>query len=258
MLDQITPLLLTYNEAPNIGRTLDQLRWARRVVVVDSYSDDATLTILAGYQNVSVFQRRFDTHAQQWNFGLLETGIETPWIMALDADYFITEAGVDELRALAPPPDVAGYSANFLYCVNGCVLRGSAYPPVTVLYRRGVGRYQQDGHTQRIEIHGRVLALGAPIMHDDRKPLRHWVSAQERYMHLEAAKLRNASWQSIGWADRLRRLRVVAPFVMLAYCLFIRGGILDGRAGIYYAFQRTFAELMLSLSLLEGDLFGRG
>jgi hypothetical protein len=30
MLEQITPLILTYNEAPNIGRTLERLRWARR------------------------------------------------------------------------------------------------------------------------------------------------------------------------------------------------------------------------------------
>jgi len=29
MLEQITPLILTYNEAPNIGRTLAALAWAR-------------------------------------------------------------------------------------------------------------------------------------------------------------------------------------------------------------------------------------
>ena len=41
---------------------------------------------------------------------------------------------------------------------------------------------------------------------------------------------------------------------MALYCLFLRGGVLDGRAGIYYAFQRTLAELMLSLNLIEFDL----
>ena len=29
MLDQITPLILTYNEAPNIARSLGALSWAR-------------------------------------------------------------------------------------------------------------------------------------------------------------------------------------------------------------------------------------
>jgi hypothetical protein len=41
---------------------------------------------------------------------------------------------------------------------------------------------------------------------------------------------------------------------MLVYCLIIRGGVLDGWAGFYYAFQRSLAELMLSLYLLDYDL----
>jgi glycosyltransferase involved in cell wall biosynthesis len=40
-LDQITPLILTYNEAPNIQRTLDNLAWASQIIVIDSYSTDA-------------------------------------------------------------------------------------------------------------------------------------------------------------------------------------------------------------------------
>ena len=69
-LSTITPLILTYNEAPNIDRTLASLTWASRIVVIDSQSTDATLAILSRYPQVEVFQRPFDTHAQQWNYGL--------------------------------------------------------------------------------------------------------------------------------------------------------------------------------------------
>jgi hypothetical protein len=41
---------------------------------------------------------------------------------------------------------------------------------------------------------------------------------------------------------------------MFFYALVIKGAILDGRAGLYYAFQRTLAELILSLYLIEHDL----
>jgi glycosyltransferase involved in cell wall biosynthesis len=256
MLEQITPLILTYNEAPNIARTLGQLKWARDIVVVDSNSTDETPAILATFPNVRVYSRAFDNHAAQWNFGLRETGISTPWVLALDADYIVTDPLVAELRGLAPADAVAGYWARFRYCVNGRPLRGSAYPPVTALYRRALAGYVQDGHTQRVRVEGQVLSLAQPIHHDDRKPLRHWVMAQERYMRLEVVKLRATPWARLGWADRLRRMRVVAPFVMLVYCLFARGAIFDGRAGIYYAMQRCFAELLLSLCLLEGDIFG--
>src|SRR5215510_832543 len=102
MLDQITPLILTYNEAPNIGRTLEQLRWARDIVVVDSFSADNTVEIASSFPQVRVLQRKFDSHEKQWNFGLQETGIATKWVLALDADYFVTDELVEELKSLVP------------------------------------------------------------------------------------------------------------------------------------------------------------
>ncbi|HEU5460200.1 MAG TPA: glycosyltransferase, partial [Pyrinomonadaceae bacterium] len=83
MLDQITPLILTYNEAPNIGRTLKSVNWAKDIVIVDSFSDDNTLEIAASFPSVRVFQRTFDSHRNQWQFGLKETGVATPWVLAL-------------------------------------------------------------------------------------------------------------------------------------------------------------------------------
>ena len=42
MLDHITPVILTFNEQENIQRTLNALRWAKRILVVDSFSNDQT------------------------------------------------------------------------------------------------------------------------------------------------------------------------------------------------------------------------
>jgi hypothetical protein len=66
MLNEITPLILTYNEAANIGRTLERLAWAREIVVVDSFSDDETVEIASSFANVRVIQRVFDCHRSQW------------------------------------------------------------------------------------------------------------------------------------------------------------------------------------------------
>ena len=35
MIDRITPLVITYNDASNIARTLDRLTWAKRIVVAE-------------------------------------------------------------------------------------------------------------------------------------------------------------------------------------------------------------------------------
>lgn len=251
MLEQITPLILTYNEAPNIGRTLERLTWARDVVVVDSFSNDDTIEIASSFPQVRIFQRAFDCHRNQWEFGLRETGIQTPWVFALDADYVLTSDTVAELKNLQPDAATAGYRAKFTYCINGKELHSGIYPPVTVLYRREAAAYVQDGHTQRVVLDGQVEELRSPLLHDDRKPLQHWLNSQARYAELEAAKLLTTSREALNLKDRLRLCFAIAPLAALFYCLIVRGGIFDGWRGFYYAFQRSLAELMLSLYLLD-------
>src|SRR5215471_10280590 len=251
MLEQITPIILTYNETPNIGRTLEMLSWARDIVVVDSFSYDDTINIIGQTPQARVLQRKFDCLANQWNFALTQGDITTDWVLALDADYLLTTKLVEELKRLQPAQGVRGYRANFVYCVNGQRLRGSAYPPVTVLYRLEGARYRQDGHAHRVIIDGTVVNLRSEILHDDRKSLSHWLRSQDKYMQLERRKLLASNWQDLGWADRIRRLRLVAPFAIFVYCLFIKGTIFDGRPGFYYAFQRLLSELLLSLYLFE-------
>jgi glycosyltransferase involved in cell wall biosynthesis len=249
LLDQITPLILTKDEEPNIERTLRQLAWASEAIVVDSFSSDATVEIARRFPNVRVLQRAFDDHAAQWTFG--QQQVRTPWFLALDADYFLPEAFARELSLLTPGTTRA-YRAAFRYAVNGRVLRASLYPPRVVLATTAHSSFWLDGHTQRIAVDGDVGDLRTPIVHDDRKSFRSFLARQKRYMRQEAEKLRLRDPRSLGVAGRIRKLVVVAPFAVLVHTLFVKGLILDGRAGLRYAWERFVAELMLSRELLYG------
>jgi glycosyltransferase involved in cell wall biosynthesis len=250
--DAITPMILTFNEEPNIGRCLDKLRWARRVIVVDSFSTDRTLEICEEFPQVEVARRVFDTAAGQGNHGL--SLVESEWVLSMDSDYVLTDALIEELHAIEPPADLAGYQIAFSYAVFGRVLRGTLYPPRTCLYRRQRAHYVDDGHTQRVRIDGLVGRMRARVLHDDRKAISRWVASQDRYARLECEKLLAMASSSGGWPDRLRRMRVVAPFATLVWCLVFKGLALDGWPGWFYTFQRVTAEFILSIRLLEGDL----
>jgi len=249
MLDRITPLILTRDEEANIGRTLAQLGWAREVIVVDSMSTDGTVQIARQFANVRVVTRPFDAHDLQWTFGVNQ--VTTPWVLTLDADYFVPEAFVREVASLQPPPDMAAYEATFSYAIGGKPLRAALYPPRLVLLRRGSFEFWQDGHTQRVRIHGRIERLRTPLIHDDRKDLRRFIDRQRKYMRQEASKLRATKWKALPAFGRIRRLRVIAPFAVLLYALFARRAFLDGRAGLRYAFERFLAECMLSIELFR-------
>ena len=249
MLDQITPVILTRDEEPNIGRTLAQLTWAPDIVLVDSFSTDATVEMARGFPNVRVFQRQFDVLATQWMFGLEQ--VRTQWMLALDADYVVPAGLVQELKQLTPLANVRGYRSRFRYAVGGKVLRGSLYPPHIVLAATAHARVWQDGHAQRLSVDGEVGELETPIIHDDRKSFRAFVGRQKRYMAQEAEKLRSANPLAIGISGRVRKLIVVAPFAALIHTLLVKGLILDGRAGLRYAWERFVAELILSRELLR-------
>ena len=251
MLENITPLILTYNEENNINRTLQHLTWANRIVVIDSYSTDKTLEILSSYPHVEVFQRKFDTHATQWNYGLDQ--VKSEWVISLDADYLVTDALIAEIKNLSPDSTIDGYFAKFKYCIFGKPLRGTILPPRQILFRKDKAIYIDDGHTQLLENKGKSSQLSAYIHHDDRKPIDRWFLSETKYSVLEAKKLLNTPQNELDLADKIRMQKLLAPIIVPLYYLILKGGILDGWRGCYYVFQRIIAEILLSMRLIALD-----
>jgi len=249
-LASITPLILTWNEEPNIRRCLERLTWATRIVVMDSGSTDSTLEICSGFPNVEVITRPFDSFAGQCNAGL--ENVNTDWVLSLDADYLIPS----EFTTLAGKftTDGSGYRFPFRYLVFGKPLRACLYPPRTILYRKDQAHYANDGHGHRVLVSGLVTDVAIKVDHDDRKPLSRWVDSQFKYARLEAEKLAEETHPA-GLPDRLRKMIWPAAPAAFVYTLLIKGVILDGWAGWFYVLQRTYAELLLSLILLEKRIF---
>ncbi len=254
MLEQITPLIITCNEAANIARTVGKLSWAKRIVVIDSGSTDETLEMLRRLPQVDVIQHPFNDFASQCNFGLTQVG--TPWVLSLDADYELSDILVEELAGLRAPDGVAGYRARFVYRIHGRALRGTLYPPRVVLYRKDQARYRNEGHGHRVAIDGEILPLAGIIYHDDRKPPARWFDSQRRYAQVEARYLIETPAAKLKRSDRVRRLGWAAPIGVLFYTLFVKGCILDGRPGWYYALQRLCAETLIALEILDLRLRG--
>ena len=252
MLHEITPMILTFNEEANIGRTLAKLTWAERILVIDSGSTDRTLKIIGQHQQAVVIRRDFDSAAAQCNFGLTHIGSE--WVLSLDADYVLSDELISEIRSLRPTDNINGFCVEFVYRIFGHALRASVYPPRAVLYRRSTAAYVDEGHTQRVRINGELSHLNHPIYHDDRKPISRWFSSQARYTSLEASHLLTTDTSKLGSADRLRLLILPVPILMFFYVLFIKRCLLDGWSGWYYTFQRVCAETMLSIELLDRRL----
>ena len=251
MLDSITPVILTYNEAPNIGRTLDALRWAGSVVVLDSGSTDETKEIAGRYENVKSFERAFDNHQAQWAYAIRETGIVTEYVLALDADMEVTSAFKDELEEKFLPGNFAGGEVPFVYSYYGRNLTGSLYPNQIRVFRQQDVVITQVDHTQHFAVPGTVYKFRTRVVHDDRKPLERWVASQLSYQVLNDEAIGNG--ESNRFKYSLRRTGLMPP--MVALLAYLRsGGPFGGAASARYAYERLVCESLLAIRLMNRRL----
>ena len=100
-------------------------------------------------------------------------------------------------------------------------------------------------------MNGPVATLRAPIIHDDWKSTGQWLISQARYMQRELDHLQVRKGGLVRW---LRLKPPLMPMAVFIYCLFGKGLLFNGRAGVFYALQRMVAEAVLSLMVLEEKL----
>lgn len=250
LTQMITPLVLTYNEEPNIGATLTTLAWAPRVVVLDSGSTDKTEEIARSFRNVAWVARTFDNHGNQWQYGIRQTDIETEYVLALDADMRPSSDFVAEVEEFANRGNFAGACVPFEYRVLGRRLRGSIYPPQVRIFRRHGVRVTQPGHSQVFEVSGPVYRFRSAVIHEDFKPFDRWLINQTRYAALEAERIRAArTWKL---KDSLRRLGI-SPLLWGIFAYARAGGPLNSPAARAYGYERLIFEAMLARTLAAGS-----
>lgn len=256
IITKLVPYVLTFNEEPNIRRCLEHLRWADRVVVVDSFSTDDTHAICNEFPNVEWFQRSFESHSVQHSFALDCVGDAT-WVLRMDADWTVPLAFVDWLRTVTPTDNISAFSVPFSFLIHGSLVSIAHYPHVPCLYKKSAVSYVQDGHTERLKIHqGEVANCPQSLIHDDRKNISRWIVNQSKYSLLEADQL--ASTASLNRYGRVRRLfgrfPIFGVISIVVFYLIFKIGAFRNLPSKHYVLQRIIAELCVILQQLDQRL----
>jgi glycosyltransferase involved in cell wall biosynthesis len=63
-VNNVSAIIITYNNEKNIVRCLEEVKWADEIIVVDSFSTDRTVEICKKYTN-KVIQRRWEGFGPQ-------------------------------------------------------------------------------------------------------------------------------------------------------------------------------------------------
>ena len=93
MTDNLTIIVLTYNEENRIKKVLNSIKDVTKdIFVVDSYSKDNTVNILKEYE-INYVEHPFENYSKQRNWAQENEPFNNEWVMHLDADEPITDTG---------------------------------------------------------------------------------------------------------------------------------------------------------------------
>ena len=268
----ISVVILTLNEADNLPRCLESIRWCDDVLIMDSGSTDDT-TAIARAAGARVLTRPFDTFANQRNHAMEQGALRHPWVLHLDADEVVTPELRDELQALAAGTNAGQpvYRVPSKLIFMGRWLRYSGmYPAYQVRFgRREQLRFVDHGHGQRESLPpDQVGTVSAPFNHYNfSKGINDWFARHLRYARAEAEQALAERREPLRWGDllgldptvRRRALKRLAnrmplrPALRFVYAYVVRRGFLDGRAGFRYARMLGIYQYFIDLNVLELD-----
>jgi len=227
--------MIAMNEEANLPRSLESIRWADEIILVDSGSTDKTIEIAQSYGAKTSFHA-IRGHGEQKNIAL--DLCASAWTLLLDADEVLTPELQTEIRRLLSgengKPEFDAYWIPRLNLFCGRWIRhGGFYPDRKLrLFRRGAARLSEGvGPHSTPQFSGSCGKLKHDMLHFAYPTLSVYLEHMNRYS-TEIARLlvergrTSASWPALVWNA------VLNPAATFLYNYFFRLGFLDGREGL--------------------------
>jgi glycosyltransferase involved in cell wall biosynthesis len=232
MQKTLSVAMIAMNEEANLPRTLESVRWADEIVIVDSGSTDRTLEIADSF-GARTSYHPISGHGEQKNIAL--DLCTSDWILLLDADEVLTPGLQDEIRrVLNGEPEYGAYWIPRRNLIFGRWMRhGGFYPDRKLrLFRRGAARLSEGvGPHATPQFKGRKGKLRHDMLHYAYPDLNVYLEHMNRYSSEIAKLLKNEGRISKPLPAFIWNA-VLNPAATFVYNYFFRLGFLDGREGL--------------------------
>jgi glycosyltransferase involved in cell wall biosynthesis len=271
MLD-LTIIILTFNEENNLKDCLKSLEGiSANIFVVDSYSTDATLDILAK-NNIRYAQHSFVNYARQRNWAQENDPYKSSWVMHLDADERLT-------------PDLRNWLINDFYLQKGIdgfifsrravfmgkwIRFGGHYPNYhLILFKKSSGKCEDKAYDQHFVCQGQKKIIPKKdvinILSDN---LENFISRHNKWSLLEAIEIikeiksgevkpkllgnpiERRRWFKKNLFERMPLfIRSISYFI---YRYIFRAGFLDGKEGlVFHVLQGFWFRFLVDAKVYE-------
>lgn len=241
----VSAVIITRNEAHRLAECLDSIEWVDEIVVVDSGSEDNTLDIARRYTD-KVFEipwRGFGPQKQA-AVDLASNDI----ILSIDADERVTPELAEEIIAiLRQGMGAFGYSVPRRTFLGYKEIRHCGwYPDRTIrLFDRRRGGFSNDPVHERVIVEGTIGCCKYDLLHYSFAGIDDMLGKMRFYTDIAARRL----------FEKGRRCRfsdiTARPLFAFFKTLILKGGILDGVAGLTVAASNAISVFIKYIKLRE-------
>lgn len=272
-LPDLTIAIPVRNEERNLGVCLQAIGsdFARRVIVIDSASTDATADV-ARRHGAELVNFAWNGHfPKKRNWYLRHHTPTTRWVLFLDADEILTPAVKNEIAAALPGSSHQGFLLSYTNYFLGRRLRGGYPLRKLALFQVGNTEYErieEDRWSQcDMEVHehpvvpGSVGLIHSRIDHRDLRGIDSYMAKHNQYAAWEAQRLfshRHQPGAGTSWKphQRLKYRLISSPWGGLAFFLgsfLLMGGWRDGSVGFAFCLLKAgyFVQIACRLRELE-------
>jgi glycosyltransferase involved in cell wall biosynthesis len=241
----VSVVMITYNEAANLRRTISQLSWCDEIIVVDSFSTDGTDQI-ARDMGCKLIRRVFESYGNQKSFAITQT--KNDWVLCLDADEFLTNDLVEEIkRELLHPGNIQAFAfpSNLVFRKQRFRFGRESKRLVVKLFDRNSCQMSDDRVHEKIIVRGRVKNLQGRLLHYSYRDITQYFDKFDRYTDWCAEK-----YFLNGKRKSATLILISLPYYFLTYYLKDRN-ILNGLNGFYWSVLMAFYHFVKYVKLEE-------
>jgi len=275
MIQDLTVVILTYNEESNIGELLDSIKdITSDIFVVDSYSNDKTISILEK-NRINYLQHPFESYSKQRNWAQENEPFCNNWILHLDADELVT---VELLQWLQndfnnEKEEFDGFMfSRRIFFLGRWIKHGGQYPNYHLrLYKKQIGRcenklYDQhfvlkEGDLKKI-VNADICNIVAKDIDDLILSHNKWASfeardivAKSEYSDVVEPKMLGTPIERKRWLKNnvfQRSPHFLRGFMYFVYRYFFRLGFIDGKEGlIFHVLQGFWFRFLIDAKVYE-------
>lgn len=255
-----TAIIMTKNEEKNIVECLKSMKgFVKRCVVIDCGSTDQTVELAKEY-GADVYFHEFEYYAKQFNWGIENTGIDTEWIIRLDADERFPKelnAEIEETIVKYKDQPMNGIVIEAdLFFMGRWMKHGGRNKCKMMMFKKSCGCIEdrrRDAHS--IISEGFSVQMKNHFLHYDFKDLDtfirryNWYATREMQDYIDYTRgveqntvddktIQNTRKKKFGIYYKFPKF--IRAWLLFIYIYIFRLGFLDGAAGLMFAFFDTY------------------